>query len=361
MKVSLRKLEKYIQTLGYVTKRYFIMKGLCIYLEIIGIKNANTFLVYIPSKYNIKAKDRKNVFELSYINVNDDGTIVGEYANDPDDFDIENTYDNITIEHNNDINVVDRLEEKYKSQLNIKDKGDNKELLDVFRQLRRLRFCVQYIGYKICIIYKNYMCCIRRDDTFEGYKIREQPRDDIRRLIITIDLDSFYERSSNIDSDLYMVQSGIHKILDRNQTSQASMLEEMLDIKNDIMSTSNMVYNKKKQCSAYLVKFREMLYRVNNAEKILVEKLLLINEKYDMSDNQGLHSDMEHSRILTELENKIIKINSTKQDIIHNILEIQNKRDNISLNVDKIMFDNSVMLDTIYRNFDSLRKLNVER
>ena len=80
-----------------------------------------------------------------------------------------------------------------------------------------------------------------------------------------------------------------------------------------------------------------------------------------MSDNQGLHSDMEHSRILTELENKIIKINSTKQDIIHNILEIQNKRDNISLNVDKIMFDNSVMLDTIYRNFDSLRKLNVER
>jgi hypothetical protein len=337
------------------------MNELCIYLEVIGIKNANTFLVYIPSKYNIKAKDRENTFEISYINVNDDGTIVGEYANDPDDFDVENTYDNITIEDNKDINMVDRLEEKYKSQLNIKEKGNNKEILDIFRQLRRLRFCVQCIGYKICIMYKNYMCCISRDDKFEGYKIKEHSRDIIRRLIITTDLETLYERSSNIDSDLHMVQTGIHKILDRNQNTQANILKEMLDIKNDIISTSNIVYYKKKQYSVYLIQFRDLLYRLNNAEKIIVEKILVFNEKYDMSDSKGLHSDMEHSRILSELEDKINNINSIKQDIIHNILEIQNKRDNISLTVDKIMFDNSVMLDTIYRNFDSLRKLNIER
>ena len=95
------------------------MNELCIYLEVIGIKNANTFLVYIPSKYNIKAKDRENTFEISYINVNDDGTIVGEYANDPDDFDVENTYDNIIFIQNRILTNLSALELNYNLDSNI--------------------------------------------------------------------------------------------------------------------------------------------------------------------------------------------------------------------------------------------------
>lgn len=359
MKVSLSKLEEFIYSLGYVPKRYFIIKKLCVYIEVIGVKNANTFLLYIPSKYDVKIKERNHVYELDYMNVSEDGTTVGEYAKDADDFDLENAYDNIELDQRDGVNMIDRLEENYRRQLSLKDDNDNKVLLDIFRQLRRLRFCVQTMPYKLCIIYKNYMCCIRRDDSFEGYKIKDHSRDKVRKLIVTTDLESLYERTVNIDSDLYMIHSGINRILDRNQGIQAEVLKRMMEAKNDVMSTSDLVYSTKQKYSKYLAELKDMLSRLGPAEGKIVEEIMSLNERHEISDNHALHSDMEHTRKISELENKLGKINTVKQEIIHNILEIQCLRDNISLTVDKIMFDNSVMLDTIYRNFEKLKKINI--
>lgn len=359
MKVSLSKLEEFIHSLGYVPKRYFIIKKLCVYIEVIGVKNANTFLLYIPSKYDVKIKERNHVYELEYMNVNDDGTTVGEYAKDADDFDLENAYDNIQLDQRDNINMVDRLEENYRRQLSLKDDNDNKVLLDIFRQLRRLRFCVQTMPYKLCIIYKNYMCCIRRDDSFEGYKIKDHTKDNVRKLIATTDIESLYERTVNIDSDLHMIHSGINRILDRNQGIQAQVLKRMMEAKNDVMSTSELVYSTKRRYSKYLFQLKDMLSRIGQVESKTVEEIMSLNESHELSDIHTLHSDMDHTRKITELENKMNNVNKIKQEIIHNVLEIQSLRDNISLTVDKIMFDNSVMLDTIYGNFEKLKKINI--
>jgi len=359
MKVSLSKLEEFIYNLGYVPKRYFTIKKLCVYIEVIGVKTANTFLVYVPSKYSVKIKDRTNIYKLEYMDVSDDGTTVGEFAKDADDFELENVYDNIEIDQRDNVDMIDRLEENYRRQLSLKDENDNKVLLDIFRQLRRLRFCVQTMPYKLCIIYKNYMCCIRRDETFEGYKIKDHTKDKIRKLIITTDMESLYERTVNIDSDLYIINSGINRILDRNQGIQALVLKKMMEVKNDVLSVSETVYNTKNRYTKNLSDLKNMLNMLAPVEEKIVEQIMGENENHEMNNQRGLHSDMEHNRKVSELESKLSKINSVKQSIIHNILEIKYLHDNVSLTVDKIMFDNSVMLDTIYKNFEKLKKINI--
>lgn len=358
MKVSLSKLEKFIQGLGYVPKRYLVIKKVCVYIEVISVRNANTFLIYIPSKYSIRIKERDNIFDISYMDINADGTMVNEYAKDPDEFALENIYENIEIDQgNNSVGIIDKLEENYKRHLTLKEEDDNIILMDIFRQLRRLRYCVQTMAYKLCIIYKNYMCCIHRDDSFQGYKIDDYSKDNTRRLIVTTDMESLYERNMVIDSDLYMINSGINRILDRNQGIQADVLKRMMEAKNNVVATSEVIYGTKKKYTIQLESLREMLDRLSPVENSIIENIININERHNANDNRTLHSDLEHTRTVSELEDKLSKLNITKQEIIHNILEIQNRRDNISLTVDKIMFDNSVMLDTIYRNFEKLGKI----
>ena len=56
--------------------------------------------------------------------------------------------------------------------------------------------------------------------------------------------------------------------------------------------------------------------------------------------------------------NKDLKeIQKTKEDIIKTIFKLKTKREDIMLNVDKIMFDNNVMTECVLRNFNDLKKI----
>ena len=50
-------------------------------------------------------------------------------------------------------------------------------------------------------------------------------------------------------------------------------------------------------------------------------------------------------------------IQEIKQDIMRNIIKIKMVTENITLKFDQICFDNTVMLNTIVKNFDQISKI----
>ena len=54
---------------------------------------------------------------------------------------------------------------------------------------------------------------------------------------------------------------------------------------------------------------------------------------------------------------EIKKNYSLKDEIIDNILNVQNQEEHISLIIDKILFDNTVMLDRIFKNLNDLSNI----
>lgn len=362
MKVSLSKIERMVNDMGYVPKRYFIIKKLCVYIEVIGVKTANTFMIYIPSKYTVKIKDRPNIFVLKYIDVNEDGTVVNDYAEQPDDFHLEKTYKQLELGMDKDAHMIDRLENTYNNEVVLRDDNinNNKVILEIFRQLRRFRFCVKSMNYKLAIIYRNLMCCIRRDDGFQGYTIHNHPVGvNTRKLVITIDLESIYERTNNIDIDIQTIKHGINNILNKNQDIQTSVFTKLLKSRTDIENKSRMIYEKKQKYLTYIERLRKLMKRLNKEEGYTIEIMTKKSEEYKAKDTRGLQTDLEHTHNISKYEEKLGSINSIKQDIIKHILTIQSKYDNINLTVDKVMFDNAVMLDTIYSNLDILNKISV--
>ena len=155
MKVSLNKLEKFISTRGLIIKKIFTINNEAVYLELFNINNAETFMIYIPSKYTIKARDRSNVYKLKYLELSEDD------QDEINNYDAEKDYDEIDLspEKINSDELESKLKENYNKPitLNSLSKTDVENIKDVYNQLSRLQFCVQNIKYKISIIYKNFI------------------------------------------------------------------------------------------------------------------------------------------------------------------------------------------------------------
>lgn len=364
MPISLRKLENLLASKGFVCKTFFKFEDCCVYVEVFSVQNATSFMLYISPRYEMKADDRENVYELKYMEMSrEDETIPNYYANEPDDVDIEEFYNNNSINLNNynqqNSNLEKMLLEDYNKQLSIKDinKEDIQNLKDIFRQLNRFMFCVQNIKYKLSIFYKNYLCSITKDNELDCFLILNYPRVDQRKLYIYIDLKTLYVKMDTFINDTKTVKDGIYKLLNQNQIKHTRVLNDMLEQKITILQYSEMVQQKKEQLTLYINQFETLLQNLNENEKSLYEKLDKVRSKYSDYGLRGLHDDIEKSHLTAHYETELEKIHNVKQEIIDNILKLKTDLENITLKMDKILFDNSIMINEISKNFLKLAEI----
>jgi len=365
MPLSIEKLEKLLSAKGFIPSRYFVMHGLCVYIEIVSIENADMFLLYIPSKYKFKLKKgRTNMNNIKYLDIDEtEDNTADYYAGEPDEHSVENTYREIDVgisPNVNGDNIAPYLEENYKRTITLKDISDedSKEIRDIVRQLKRLRFCVQNVKYKIVIIYKSFLCAIKRDDTIECYVIKKYPEKNCKKLYVTTDLEILYEKIDSLMLNMNTIRKGLYHILDKNHFTHTRTLQSLMEEKNDIMRLSDRSYAKKLEYEKYLKEANKMLEAIKRSEKEKLAHIYELNEKYrDPGLRRGLHNDIEKSHQLSKLENELADIQKIKEDIVKTIFDLKTKREDTMLMVDKIMFDNNVMIECVIRNFSKLEKI----
>lgn len=359
MTLSYNKLEQLLHSQGLLPKSLFVMDGLLIYLEVYSIKNTDTFLLYIPKKYKIETGRLDNIYKLKYLELDNEGNLTDEYAGRRDDLDIETQYDEVDIgssdsEHED---VVEHLEEKYNRPVSIKNREkDKKVVYDIFRQLRRLKFCTQNLKYKLGMIYKNYLCCINRKDDFDCFQIRGGYEvEDTKRLLISLDLETLYSRMNNLTSDIKTVREGVYRVLDKNQIKHAENLQRMFEQKKDIITQSDGIQGKKHNIIRKLDEFQSLLDKISRSEQDVIENMR--NTKKQYYGLKGLHNDIERTRELSKYEEKLDKMEGIKRDIVKNITSLKREQENMMLKIDNILFDNSVMMDSISKNMKKLEEL----
>lgn len=356
MPLSITKLHDLLNDKGYIPNKYYIMDGMVFYIELFAIQTADIFLLYIPSKYNFSIKPGDNVYKIKYINMNDSETIEDEYAGSPDNIDIEGTYGDVNIELSPDKNKLEEhLEESYRHPISLKDisKDDTTVLKALYRQMRRLRLCVQNIKYKLAIVYKNYFCSIRRDDSIDCILIKHFPRTDSKKLMIIADLEILYEKGENMIEDIHTVRDGIYKVLEKNHNMHSRVINKMTENKKDIALIPQQAQLKKQQYDTLLSQLEQMLTTMLNAEKETMEQMYQI-EKEAVSKT-GLQSDISKVHEKARLEKELDRISFLKSEITKNMIAVRNKRENVILSIDKIMFDNTIMFDCMIKNFAKLK------
>ena len=360
MPLSILKLEKLLSSKGFIPSRYFVMNSTVVYMEILSVKDAETFLLYIPSKYKFIVQKSNNVYKLKYVDIDESDNTADDYAGKPDDHEVENKYGDIDAGISPTLkgdNIADHLEESYKRDINLKDVSstDSKQIKDICRQLKRFRFCVQNVKYKIAIMYKNFLCTIKRDDSIECYGIKRYNGTDSQKLYVTADLELLYEKMASLMVNMKTIRKELYHILDRNQFTHARTLQKLIDGKTTIKTFSNTASNKKIEYEKLIEDSYNMLETINKAEKSKIEYIYEINKKYQSSNN--LSTDIERSHVVSSLEEELKEIQKIKENLVKTIFDLKTKRETTMLLVDRIMFDNSVMIDCVLRNFEKLDTL----
>jgi uncharacterized protein (UPF0335 family) len=356
MTLSLKKLEEILSSRGFIIKKLFVIKGECVYIMLLNINNGDVCMLYIPSKYRILEDDRQNTYDIESIDVDVEGNIADDYSKQPENIELEMEYDEIELERKAD--MEEYLENKYNNPIEL-DKISKKNLSvikDGFRQLKRLRFCVKNLKYKLCIISKNYLCCIKRDNRFDGYLIKNY-ENNIKEYYISIDLETLYNKIDRLSEDIQTIKQNISEILNKNQSKHNNNLMKMIVKVKDIMNIPEQLYLKKIKYKEYLEKLENLLEKTNESGKNISNKILSLKDKYSDVGIKGLYNDLESSRRLSSYENELRKITETKQEIIKNIIRVKEKYEELLLKVDSVFFDTSVMIDTIIKNLSKLENV----
>lgn len=364
MSLSINKLEKILKSNKLIPHKFYKLYGVCAFIEVFSITNADKFMIYIPSKYEFNIDNKDNVYKIKPLSIDEDNfDVAGEYANSPDRLELEKKYEEIELEEeiddtkNDKKDISEKLVNNYKRPINLKDmeigyKGDIK---CIFRQLKRFKFCVQNLKYKLIIKYKCYLCVLHLDDSLECFFIKNCKEIEDRELLIMMDLEVFFEKINTINEDINQIRDGLQKILNKNQITHSQSLANILEKNKDFLEYYNNIEIQKNKYLNKINKFEELIQKIKIIEDNS-NKQLEILENQKKSDTT-LHGDIQYSHQKSKIEKEIININSMKEEIIETISLLRNKLSNITLIIDKIIFDNIVMIDKIFDNLNILKKI----
>jgi hypothetical protein len=286
-------------------------------------------MIYIPSKYNIKIEEGEdnNVFKIKFLELDSEEELIKN-----DDIDIDNDYNEIDVNTSPEKGNLEDLElalkNNYNKQVSLQNliKEDKKNVKDIYYQLNRFKLCVQNIKYKLSIIYKNYLCSIKRDNTIECFLIRNYPVIKERKIFVTIDLENLYSKLSNVTNDIKVVKNSIYSVLNKNQLKHTKILNDLLDEKKNIIVYSEIINEKKKNNDYYLLELESLLVKLNNTENDITNKIMNIKNKYESTGIKGLHNDIGHVHELSKYETKLENIIEIKEEIIIDIIELRSKQ-----------------------------------
>ena len=346
MGLSVDKLKNLLSQLGYVDIRYFIYEGYCFYIECSSLKTSEIFMVYIPSKYKFKMNESGNAYKVKLLTDNYDMNEEAEMVYE----------EKINLEPHKTENMNEHLETQYRHTINLKDisKDDRKELDSIQKQLKRFKYCIQNIDYRIAITYKNYLCVIRRGDDYsiECYQIKRSPKGDNKKFYVTTDLEMLYNRSDQLAHDITHIQFQMYKLLEKNQSLHARVVDSILQNKNNVLSVAEKMKEKREKYEKHTNRLQNLLNSLIKAEEFKFDEIQRLNHNYPYH----LDNDLEITNKKTRLEQDIMEINDIKKQISYYLNMIKEQREDILLSIDDILFDNTVMIDSMLKNFESLKK-----
>ena len=368
MPLSIDKLNQLLEKKGFTCRHYYISEGFCKFIEILSIRTIDSYLLHIPEcyKFEPRVSDRHLLSKIKQIQIEKSENMEQKYAGVVDNSQIAESYDEIELKSQyphqikefDDIDMEANLTTQYKRPIVLKDivDDDNATLQCIFRQLTRLRFCVQFLKYKFSIVYKDYLVTLNSKSAIECFKIKNNYNGkEERHLYITIDLEVFYENSKILLEDLDELQNGIRAVLDKNQIVQTRHLEVMLTKQQDLVKILGGFTEKKQHIRFELQRFKELFNMIDLTITSSVEKVNEVN--YLIPQETGKKQDglikLKHSLYI-----KLTQLYSKKEEVAKSIIYHRKNEHHISLNIDRILFDNNIMLDKIFKNLHQLHKLN---
>ena len=339
MSISLTKLSKLLDRCNFYINHYFSIKSKCVFVELVSKDVGATYLMYIPSKYTVNTNGEKSAYELKEINgITNSSDITYEYGYDNNHKDFEEMYSMMTLEDKVNEGV---LTNNYNKKIEINDvkSKDNQNVKSIYRQMKRFKYSVENLKYKLAIMYNSYICNVARNNDVDFYYIKNFPKNsDKKRIIVCFDLEILYNKHYIIHNELTEVKTNLEKLLKKNYDINVQYTTKLISNDININKITQLIHNKREKLN---LKYEE--YNILLGSTVQKEKLIR---------NDILKNGRNNQNII-----QLKDILSTKSKVIMDMIDMIEKRDNFILLCDNILFDNIIMFDKISKNLNMLDEI----
>ena len=329
----------------------YIYKDAVMYVKIKNNKHGNDVLVYIPSKFTIRKDYSIPSYGLEYVDVRLDNQSVAIDFGEVDEDTTQDEYEQISFEES-DVAIREKLERNYERPVSLKgNHEDRMEIRDIFRQLGRLKHTVASVPYKLCISYKHFLCTLSRHNELEGYVIKNcDMRQSKKNMIITTDFQYFCNNLDSVGFEVTDVLQSIFRILDNNHTRNLREISR-LDSFSVRLKTLYIKYeNAIASLNDNLQKAQERFDNIRDREDELIQEVMTLRQRNTLSDN-------DKTRKMDACKKKIENLFQKKNEIMITMNELLERKEDLTLSTDRIIFDNTIMITSIAQNLEAFNKI----
>jgi hypothetical protein len=357
--LSLDKFQQFIQQYGFMSSRYFSMDK-CIFIECCSITTGELFICQVPDNYtfmintpsiNIQLVNTDNSPEddLQYYATQDESIIEQNYIN-------EESHNIISTIHK--VPIKEHLHSTYKHKILLKDIESNEKLIikNIYRQCERLKYSVQGLQHKFMILKTPYIALLTQDDKIQIFK-SDLPSSTKLDLRIVIDLKIFIDKIKNIDDEVTQLNKGVFNILNNNQKTHVRNIKKILERRENILQHSEYLFNVKNEFQNQIEKFSKLLVDTMKLEQ---DKELEIQHITTMNNENNIGQDLKYTHKKHNLTREHSKLQKIKFKILETLKSLREQQSHISLTIDTMLFNNIVMLDQIFKNFQQLENIKMK-
>jgi hypothetical protein len=352
MPLGLAKLEKLINKNNYIIETIYTYETLCRYIKIISASSGDEIVLYIDSQFRLRVSkeedDRVAIMKLVEFSEGDD--TIEKYKEYPGNDQLEPKYrKQLELSEDRDVEMSDKLEEKYKYKIFLKDMDKSKvyTVKTFFRQLQRFSLLVQDLRYKMCMFYKNFVFVTESNDIINCYTVDNHHVN--YRINVVVDLEYFYKKISVVQTDCETIKNSLYALINKNHVECFKNIKMLMVSLQASLSTADFVRTNQEEIDMNLSKSTSLL-------KTLQTKLDSFIKQY-----AGLDKSREDVYVHEKkrIEDKIRESETVKQKLLNYIISLYEMKDKLIIVLDQTEFDISIFLDGIKKrleDFNSLKK-----
>lgn len=354
MGLSVNKIEKFFYDNGFFVSRYYTYHDHCIYFEVLHIATSEIVLIHVPFDMNFKVPES---ITLQKIDLQMGNEVVEKYTEMPDKMNLENRYSELPFQldiESQRMNIEEKLEESYKTNMELKDLNkDIGVLKNIYRQLSRLKLCVQNLKFKIALSFQNYLGVIDKDNTVECFLLKNmQESRPNRQFYVVCGFEMAFDKIKTIITNITEIKTGIFHVLDKNQSKHTYNIKKLLYEVQHIDKLSSFIVAKKAEIK------NNILILTSSLQKLLGREKELLVEMGNCKTTGDMHSDINYVHGKAKVQKKIDEIQETKEEIIKEILSLKGELENVYLSTDRIEFDSTVMISDVIKNMQELQNFS---
>lgn len=335
MSVDIKKFKKILQKNDISIIDYYRLDGKCALIKTFLNSVCEFLLIYISSKIRFEIEG-DNVYDI---------TEIEDDISDLDDYSTTSKMPNMEkIDEEKSLSKYNELTKKYKVNISLED-SDEPIPRKIKRQINRLKIPFSSLQYDIAIQNNKYIGASFGDST-SIYQIKNYSSKNTKKIMYLSNLNDLIEQMEEINDNIQTIKTQFYNILNNVSTSNFNNISN-LDKKYEIIYKNISI--KKDEYNDSINDYKKLYQTIKDKESIIISNYQKMLKTEDSIKRSSLES--KYQKEMNELF-------FTKNDIIKKGIVLISKYHKIVLISEEVSFDNSVMIEKVNKNFESLKELN---